>query len=51
MEKYESKPTTVDDDRQSSTLKWKKIPIILEEVHICCDENWIKICPEHHLVI
>jgi hypothetical protein len=45
------KPTTVDEERRSSSLKWKKLPIFMDEVHRNSNQNRINLCPHHHLVI
>jgi hypothetical protein len=44
-------PTTVDKERRFSSLKWKKLPIFMDEVHRNSNQNRINLCPHHHLVI
>jgi hypothetical protein len=41
----------VNEERRSSTLKSKKLPIFMDEVHKNSDQNRINLCPHHHLVI
>jgi hypothetical protein len=42
---------TVDEERRSSSLKCKKLPIFMDEVHRNSNQNRINLCPHHHLVI
>jgi hypothetical protein len=39
----------MDKERHSSTLKWKKLPIFLDEVHRHSNENRIKLIPTSSL--
>jgi hypothetical protein len=41
----------VDEERRSSSLKCKKLPIFMDEVHKNSNQNRINLCPHHHLVI
>jgi hypothetical protein len=42
---------TVDEERRSSSLKYKKLPIFMDEVYRNSNQNRINLCPHHHLVI
>jgi hypothetical protein len=39
----------MDEERRSSTLKWKKLPIFMDEVHRHSNENRIKFMPTSSL--
>jgi hypothetical protein len=41
----------VDEERRSSSLKWRQLPIFMDEVHRNSNQNRINLCPHHHLVI